>query len=43
MKAMVTVIVYSETYQAARVGSPNEVATTAPQALKDGTIQNEIP
>lgn len=43
MKAMVTVIVYSDTYQAALVGSPSDVATTAPQALKDGTIQNDIP
>jgi hypothetical protein len=43
MKAIVTVIVYKETYHAALVGSPSCVATTAAQALSDGTIQKLIP
>jgi hypothetical protein len=43
IKAIVTVIVYRETYQAALVGSPSCVATTAPHALSDGTIQKLIP
>jgi hypothetical protein len=43
MKAIVTVIVYKEMYQAAFVGSPSWVATTAAQALNEGTIQKLIP
>jgi hypothetical protein len=37
------VMVYKETYQAALVGSPSWVATTAAQALREGTIQKLIP
>jgi hypothetical protein len=43
MKAMVTVMVYNETYHAALVGSPSWVATTAAHALRDGTIQKLMP
>jgi hypothetical protein len=43
MKAIVTVMVYNETYQAALVGSPSWAATTAAQALSEGTIQKLIP
>jgi hypothetical protein len=43
IKAIVTVMVYRDTYQAALVGSPSWVATTAAQALSEGTIQKLMP
>jgi hypothetical protein len=43
MKAMVTVMMYNETYYAAWVGSSSWVATTAAHALRDGTIQKLMP
>lgn len=43
IKAMVTVMVYIGTYHAAWDASPSCVATPAWQALREGTIQKEMP